>query len=257
MFARGMATRNSLRAFLLAGVMLVSGAIAQVQASVLGTLTVNFNGVTGLSPAGRYDWTKTGASNGTVNALFPAGAGAIHTYCVDLQGAGNTTYQVLDTILGMPNGTPPGSIDAVAVKKIGYLVETFTTGVINNYVPNGGALTGLANNNERHAVFQAVIWALANTQNYVFGNSLDTAKNALIANVNANYVAFNYNEFNSANLYKILGLSSAGQDQIYIYGNPEYLQEVPVPAGVILAGMGIACMGGANILRRRKAVAAA
>lgn len=279
------ASRACLRAFLLASAVMLSG-ITSAHAS--NTVTLNFNnpGVTpshsvltntnGVQTAGQFNWTWQGQSGGT-----PLGTtnSAVATFCIELTqtiSPGSTyTYRIEANIATLP--LPGGGMGAQKATQLQALANAYKTGALTSILSPVASI--------QQAVIQAAIWetvketpsnALSGTTGdfRIQSNSspLDPVKAAFdtaLANVLG---LLNTSSFITANTganqqWFALGLTSDGgvpgnqQDQIVFVTASEFGGNggviVPVPAGLVMAGMGVVCLGGFNFLRRRKTIAVA
>lgn len=261
------ASRACLRAFLLASAILLSGAFSQLHASLLGTVKVG----TGTVETGRFTWTRDSATPGTFNTTVIPPGSVFKSFCIDTQYSNPGTYSIFDSIIGLPNPSPnannPVQINSSNVGKIIKLVE-------RNILTTSDPLTdvkafkpAVLSQTQANLAFQAALWQLLGGIN----GGLSTVSGATLTYATNMYNDANsglggglyttYTENSSSNKFKVLGMSgnfgsSSGQDQIIIMDRLDYIQYLPVPTGVVMAGMGIVCLGGVNFLRRRKVVAA-
>lgn len=246
------------------------------------TVTVNFTNVTGSTSvkyskdsgstwqpggstyvqAGQYNWTRTAG----VSYLDVVGQpGKLQTFCIELSQsvASGTTYTVTTTLVGLPipGGSGIAQIDAAKEKQIQTLVNAYKTGAL---AAVKGATAATVD------VIQATLWNIINetvandwsVSTGAFQTKDSSASSTWEGYVNAalDYVRTNWGSYNSANAsYFAVGLTSGtGQDQITIVSSGTYhsIPPVPAPAGLLLAGVGIGCLGGFGFLRRHKRQAA-
>jgi len=248
MSARGMSARG-LRAFLLVAAFQLVALNTNVNASSLGTVIVG----NGSQPdGGRFNWTRSGGTNSFIPTNF-------NSFCVDEQGASAGTYTIQDTIVGLPipgsgAGTP---ITASNVGRIIKLVTNYIDGASPTLTNLRALTTGSLTWQQANIAFQAALWQLMGVSNGLnhagASGAVRDYADAMFADANSSYSGFTEN----SGPFKVLGMTrEGGQDQIIIMDRPSFLQVVPVPTGVVMAGMGIVCLGGVNFLRRRKVVAA-
>lgn len=254
MFARGVAPRFGLRAFLLACAVTL-GSFANAYAdSVNLTFTgvTQWNGVTGVTNSvnnggGQFNWNINSKTGPLATTLFPTGVTKAATFCIEtVQYTGSgVNYDIYTSIDTLP--IPAGAMGASKAQKIQALgsLMTFNT----NFAGLFSAPT-----------VQAAIWHILATNTlsgYATNNGdiVATNVNALLGAITTELARIAGGGTVTSHFY---GLSSgSNQDQIVLVDNSGHsTTPAPVPAGVVLAGMGIACMGGFNFLRRRKAVAA-
>lgn len=283
MFARGLATRNGLRAFLVACAVFFSSTcviadnvtitFSNVKSGNTKTTSpagvLNFTGTNGsqtvnvslpaLLPypainnvgeqAGHFNWTV--ASGGNTTVLGNVGA-SITTFCIELretistgQSPNYTLYTDLST-LPKASGPAMGSGANALLQK---LADAVGQGTLLTAIT--GSLGGLGSY-AYDAVLQATIWKI----DY---NSALTLHDGTLNTLVGNIITW-LNGYTSTGNWYAVGLSNgSAQDQLAIVTSTTYgsIPPVPAPAGVVLAGMAFACVGGYNFLRRRKAIAAA
>lgn len=243
MFASKPATNRCLRAFFVA------------TAVLMGSTGLTFAEDVGLTFAGNINGTGVGAARfhfkvSTTSVTFPTLGADVYTYCISPSQFLNGTdlYKIRDDIQNLP--TPGSAMGAIAAVKIAM--------IINEIYGSGSADTSLDFGAFNYIQIQDAIWYLI--------DSATGANNAIVTKVNAIFTTYttlaNYYASSAAgtSIQYIHGLdsygtggSNAGQDQIYWDANPNFVFDVPVPAGAILAGVGIFCVGGFNYLRRRNA----
>ncbi|HMP17886.1 MAG TPA: hypothetical protein PKD72_12740 [Gemmatales bacterium] len=247
MSARGMNARG-LRAFLLVGAVL----LGMHSTSYAGTVKLDFQGVrnnggvftggnntTGpVTRAGQFEFkavvpggTSTNFTNGQV----------VQTFCINVNYGivDPDTYNLRLDIENLP--TPGATMGLTNANKLRILGNEWSLG---NLVATVEAV-------------QIAIWKIANGSGV---SSTNAAVNIEVTNI-LNYLTSVVGTYNYAAIqYVAIGLDSLtsgnGQDQIMFTNNPNLIQEVPVPAGVVMAGVGIVCLGGLSYLRRRKVLAA-
>lgn len=281
MFAPGLASGNCLKPFSLVCAF-VLGTCSQAHADLVrldfqgftgsGTdnVVIHWNGNPGgngnhslSTTAGRFRFEVANNNASYSNALGPNGT-SVYTFCLNCRYTviDPGTYNLTNALenLPSPNGDQ-GPLGIAGAAKLRILInEVFGNGLLNTY-----------NESSKWDSVQIAIWTLIGTETQIPGFSIsgvqDTASVTAILNgvtsafnaASGSYATYLQSHLNSSFAYSY-GLDSAalggGQDQIYWNTNPGMINEVPVPAGVALAGMGIACMGAANFLRRRKAKAA-
>lgn len=252
MFARGFATKNCLRAFLLAGMVLFAGSTSQIRAADTiyvdylgqnssGGITVHFSpsGTMGSQQsAGCFNWRYISGSSATMDSIFDRNIGPgtrdFISWCIDPTGLQDPSHFEVTAV----NQNPP--ITNTIAQQLDNLVEKH----YNN--------TDL-NSDTKLAAFQLTVWKLVYSVSNVGNGIIDTLANQWY--IDAQTAA-------STNNYSILYLidqqnQTATQNQfVVLNGQGQTTPPVPAPAGVVLAGMAFACVGGYNFLRRRKIVAA-
>lgn len=257
------ASRACLRAFLLASVVLV----ASVSQTFAGTVELTFVNVTpgqivgnpvttGNTQAGIFNWNKTGNTTGIVGAPF-TGTGTLQTYCINLGQTLQTTdtYTIVTGLAGLallPTPAPSNPMGELAAKRLSILA---------NELQAGKAFAGIVGD---HVAIQSAIWNITrgNFINDITGlNATQQANVATILSTLSVSVAASYN-YGAATRFAIgLDAFEGGQDQIIFVSASEFGGNggvvVPVPAGVVMAGMGIVCLGGLNFIRRRKTIVVA
>ncbi len=263
MSARGISAR-SLRVFLLSGLVVLAG-FSQAKADTVTLDFVNVNPSAGVSYTtnGGTNWTGTTAGlfnwNRTAGISYlDATPGTVDTFCIELNQytGGGVVYTVTAALNTLP--LPGGGMGAAKAQQIQTLVNAWKT----------GALAGSVGFAVVETMMQATIWNLLNESDFsttsgnfrVSNDGGAAADTTFESNVNSvlGYVSANWSSYNpSTALWFAVGLTSGGnQDQITIVDRPTFIQNLPVPAGVVMAGMGIVCLGGVSFLRRRKVVAA-
>ena len=265
MSARSFATGMGLRAFLIACAVSLFG----VSAAKADTVDLTFvkvsqwNGVTGVTNSlnngvGQFNWTVGALSGGLAHTMFD-GHSTAQTFCIEttqFTGSG-ITYTIQTSLLGLPYpGSGPGHITASKNLKLQALASLMSFDVLfkTHYIA---------------PTVQAAIWHIVANDTYSYTYSLDNG-DILVSAVNTLLTAVSNEETALANnlhtaqtfFWGLSSPSSSGgsggnQDQIILvdtggHANPP----VPLPAGVVLAGVGIGCLGGVNFFRRRKAVVA-
>ena len=247
MSARGMNARG-LRAFLLVGAVL----LGMHSTSYAGTVKLDFQGVrnnggvftggnntTGpVTRAGQFEFkavvpggTSTNFTNGQV----------VQTFCINVNYGivDPDTYNLRLDIENLP--TPGATMGLTNANKLRILGNEWSLG---NLVATVEAV-------------QIAIWKIANGSGV---SSTNAAVNIEVTNI-LNYLTSVVGTYNYAAIqYVAIGLDSLtsgnGQDQIMFTNNPNLIQEVPVPAGVVMAGVGIVCLDGLSYLGRHKVLAA-
>lgn len=246
MFARGLATRNTLRAFLLASAALLCSInfarATDVQLTHAGQN--NSGNITGASSLGFYQFT-IGALNGGGGLGTPGTL--IQTFCISQNNflTGNN-FQLRDDLHNLPTpGAAMGALNAVRlVILINELYGNGTNAVINTYQ---------SGTNNLYNIQQSIWLMLAGG-----ADTLINAVDAVLAGSGGTLAGY-ISTHSGPTFVGVHGLDqyNSGQDQIYwTPGTPNYVFDVPVPAGAVLAGMGIVFVGGFNFLRRRKVVVA-
>lgn len=264
MSARSLATGKSLRAFLIACAV-AYGCATSANAS---DVTMTFRAVTqwdgsGINQsynggAGWFKWdTITGLSSPTGTNVF-SGVSVAHTFCIELNEHINYnnaySYVIKTNLSGLPQDSYGTGMGAV---KAGYLQRLATL------------LTSTMGTTYNAPTVQAAIW------NIVFatsGNELTYSGSSYLPDISASNVQAVLTAINLlGSTYTATGFFYGLTDEKDANGNNiTHFQDqiilvdvgghstppVPVPAGVVLAGVGIGCLGGVNFFRRRKAVVA-
>lgn len=242
--------------------------------------------------AGTMNWTwQSSSSSNLFKGAWKGGAtfadantlnSPIKTFCIELDSAtiaNNGTYKftVQHDLSGLPspgNHTwGPGAMGPDKAAQIQALVDGLFKGLIAGVSINSATPTASV-----EGALQAAIWHIINEQtanNFnattgtfkIIGNtgsaSGNTAFNNLVASMLSYISSINASNWNNANQrYFAVGLSIGGtnsvekQDQIVILNRDGFTASggtiVPVPAGVLMAGMGVICLGGLDFFRRRK-----
>lgn len=246
MSARGMSARG-FRAFLLASMVLMGGfstSYAETVKLKFDNPPTQWDGVTSTGgSAGRYNWDVVSKSGALATTLFPASRA--WTFCIEqnqyISGGVTYEYTISPTLSGLPN-PPGGPITAAIEKKLQALANLMSQ--VQFYI------------DYTSVIVQQTVWALVGG-----GSGPNATLNGQIAAMET-YLS---NPLNTATT-KFFGLANGtgpngeiAQDQIIlgtVEGGGFGGSIVPVPTGVVMAGMGIVCLGGFNLLRRRKTVAA-
>jgi hypothetical protein len=255
MSARGMSARG-LRAFLLVAGILFGTTNASAETVQLTYQTVE-GAVGGQAGLYKFKIDSTGSSLGAQNSF-------LYTFCISQStfiSNPNGLYTLTDAIQSLP--TPGTAMGLLNSRKLAVLV--------NEVFRSGGTLASYNDNDTETggwAAVQGAVWRIINPLSTLPGSvALSNDANALVTTV-TNLLASFGNDLNlyyasiSGQKYYIHGLDASagnnqlGQDQIYWTTSPNFVIEAPVPTGVVMAGMGIVCLGGVNFLRRRKVVAA-
>lgn len=194
--------------------------------------------------AGQFLWTK---QSGDSFGVFASGNKAAKTFCIEvnehISSGGTYTYNFHD-LPGLPQDSYGAGMSVAKASFLQKMADMIGRGLFTLHTYTAPE-------------FQAAIW------NTVFDGDLliesgvfrltglsNTRVDDLLSEVNG-YTTYDPNTAQ----YNFIGLTNnIDQDQIALVTHAQYLQELPVPAGVVLAGMGIACIGGINFLRRRKAI---
>lgn len=213
--------------------------------------------------AGRFHFKVASTTSPYSNKLGNVGNN-VYTFCL------NPRYQMIDpgdyTLtnklenLPSPNGNQ-GPLQIAGATKLRILI---------NEVFGNGSLSAYSGSSYWDSV-QLAIWKIIGVEtgipNFTISGVADTTSfNAIYNGVQSIYsnasVAGNYSNYltyrGTGGFMYAYGLDSTssggGQDQLYWSTTPGFVIDVPVPAGVVLAGMGIFCVGGINFLRCRKAL---
>lgn len=280
------ASRACLRAFLLASVAVITIGISSSYASNFVTMTFTGQSQTyvvntssnGPETAGKFNWTFNSQSGGT---LIGAANGPVTTFCIELSqtiGYSQYTYRIEPNIstLPLPGGGIGSKANAIQALANFYALGTnaaFTTQMLTGIT--GGDIAFV--NARVGAVLQAVIWELSKENSGTFATNggtfsypglsgaIDTAVTNIlnwlnnVSNIAANTGASQ--QYFALGLTSDQGIPGNQQDQIVFVTASEFGGNggvfVPVPAGLVMAGMGVVCLGGFNFLRRRKTIAVA
>lgn len=239
MHARGLAIRNKVHLFLLASaVMLCSISTASAtDVQLTHNDTHNFGTITGAGSLGYYEF-KVGTPTGIWNT-----GDIIQTFCISQNNflSGNN-FLLRDDLHNLPTpGTAMGPLNAVRlVILINELYGNGTNATINGYQTSANNLLTIQNS----------IWLMLAGGSDALVSAVDSVL-ATYGGTLAGYIGVH----GGATFVGTHGLDqyNNGQDQIYwTPGTPNYVFDVPVPAGAVLAGLGICCIGGFSYLRRRK-----
>jgi hypothetical protein len=256
-----MSARGILRRLIVSAVMLFA-----LSTSVFaGSVQLQYNTVQGShGSAGLYKFKVL-----STDPAFPYAVNTyVNTFCISptIGLEGTDTYTLRDDIENMPTNIPAiAAMGSQKATKVAILInEVFGSGSKNSF-------NNSSNSGAGWAAVQYSIWEIiTNTPQGPSTGGLSTAVDNLLGHVNTLYTSLAgadalrlYNYFNNIgntnpNNKYIHGLDAAGngQDHIYWTSTPNYVIQVPVPAGVIMAGIGMVCLGGFTYLRRRNLVAA-
>lgn len=255
----------------LRSLLLITGFLISSSYLCASDVHLNHQSVEGaVSSAGKYTFTQTGGSPTLPTYGTYSGGPRVETFCISLA----TTildpgwYTLTDDITNLP--TPNGPMGLLTARRIAVLV--------NEVVAVGGSLSayndaGTPGNG--WASVQGAIWKLINPAAVLPGglniadvNNLISSATSILAGFGDDLAAYYAGNTILSDLH-IHGLDayqlnsngsknySLGQDQIYWDTNPNFIIQVPVPAGIVMAGMGVICLGGFNLYRRRKMFVAA
>jgi hypothetical protein len=251
------ASSKAFRAFLLAGAILLGGALSPARADL--ALTATFTGVASpeqvtysqnsganwnTSTAGRYTWTGTGPAIAVIGSPFS-------TYCIEVgQNISNgqtVNYMLTGNVPALPRLTG-GPMGVNKANQLGTLSNGLALGVLGFFT---------------QAQMQTAVWHIVfeqtandfnvNTGTFQVNESVSfrNGVNSLLSYVAANWAS--YDPMSSSTQGNVLGITNdSSQDQILFVNHDQYLHLVPAPAGVVLAGLGVAGLGGFSLLRRRK-----
>lgn len=259
--AGGLRSLLLITGFLISSSYVAAADVRLVYSGVQGS--VNYSGI-GL--AGKYTFNQTAGPS------LPTNSGKVETFCVSSAShlINDCWYETTDNISSLPS--PNGPMGLLTARRISVLVNEVlnTTGVLSTYNDNNTPTDGWAS-------VQGAIWKLINSSVSIPAGVIATDVNNLVSQATSILAGFSddltayYNDRQGLGYtnYYIHGLNAfvfnsngsknynSGQDQIYWDNNPNFIIQVPVPAGVVLAGMGMICLGGFNLYRRRKMVVAA
>lgn len=224
-----------------------------------------WDGVTGAGNsfhggAGLFTWNHVSNLSSVGTAVFGPTGDKAYSFCIEIgeniSSGSSYDYTITSNLASLPQSSVPGGMGPVRAAALQKLAAYIGAN------PSQFVMGGMYDAPE----VQAAIW------NIVFeANVADiwngTGGSFAIANPGGTLVAANVNAlltavstFSTTNPLKyFLGITnSSNQDQIVLV-NPEQYQEgggniVPVPAGVVLSGIGIFCLTGVNFLRRRKTI---
>ena len=246
-----------LRAFLFAGVILLGGAVNSARADLALSATftgvadpqqvsysLNSGGSYNSSTAGRYTWTGSGPAMAVLS-------NPISTYCIEvgqnISHGQTVNYMLTANVPALPRltGGPMGTNKAL---QLGTLSNGLALGTLGFFT---------------QAQMQTAVWHIVfeqtagdfdvNTGTFRVNESIGfrTGVNSLLSYVSANWGS--YNPLAATTQGNVLGITNdSAQDQILFVDHDDYLQLVPAPAGLALATVGVAGLGGLGLLRRRK-----
>ncbi|MFO0813510.1 MAG: hypothetical protein U0796_09840 [Gemmatales bacterium] len=280
MFARGLITKYGKRLLVLATIALLF-APTSVQADSLNLKYQGHNDGPGLS------YTLHGTSQGTVNGSTNPGTfnwnvrndltsniggnqginqvntpslstalGSNNTpvtsFCIELREyiydtTNVVNYTLVKDLSGLPKASLPNPMGPTAAHQLQVLADL---------LDNAGFISaGYTNGQLQAAIWEIVYGANLDPYSGANGAAYNTAVSGILSAITLADITYNAN---SASQF-FVGLDNIGiQDQITLVSPGTYnsIPPVPAPAGVVLAGMAFACVGGYNLLRRRKAIAA-
>ncbi|MBL8823268.1 MAG: hypothetical protein JNJ77_11815 [Planctomycetia bacterium] len=257
----------------LRSLLLITGFLISSSYVTAGDVHLDHRSVQGqVGTAGKYTFTQIGGSPTLPTYGNYGGSGRVETFCISLA----TTildpgwYTTTDDITNLP--TPNGPMGLLTARRISVLVNEVLNG---NKFGTGDDYNDAGTPTNGWASVQGAIWRLINPLANIPGglavsdvNNLISGATTILAGYGNDLAAY-YAGTGYLNNYYIHGLDAyklnsngsknyrLGQDQIYWDTNPNFIIQVPVPAGVVLAGMGMICLGGFNLYRRRKIVIAA